>query len=83
MGIVLTDVELPPTEENSLVSTLSEKESPLLFLINSLHMFLKAIPLQSWTDPEVSRRRRLQISRQSAHEGGKVSSRHRPHLPPT
>ena len=36
-----------------------EKEGPLLFVNNSLHMFLKAIPLQVWTDPECSRRRRL------------------------
>ena len=31
----------------------------------------KAIPLQAWTGPEGSRRMRLQISRQSAHEGCK------------
>jgi len=38
----------------------------------------KAIPLQAWTGPEGS-----QISRQSAHEGGKVvSPTHRPPLPP-
>jgi hypothetical protein len=40
----------------------------------------KAMPLQTWTDPEGSRR---QISRHSAHEGGKfVSPTHRPPLPP-
>jgi len=43
----------------------------------------KAILLQACTDPEGSWRFRLQISRQSAHEGGKVVSlTHRPHLPP-
>jgi hypothetical protein len=43
----------------------------------------KAIPLQALTDPEDSRRLRLQILRQSAHEGGKVvSPTHRPPLPP-
>jgi len=43
----------------------------------------KAIPLQAWAGPEVFRRLRLQISRQSAHEGGKVvSPTHRPPLPP-
>ena len=40
----------------------------------------KAIPLQAWTGHEGSRRA---ISRQSAHEGGKVvSPTHRPLLPP-
>jgi hypothetical protein len=34
----------------------------------------KAIPLQAWTGPESSRRLRLQISRQSAHECVKVVS---------
>ena len=43
----------------------------------------KAIPLQAWTGPEGSSRLRPQISRQSAHEGGKVvSPTHRPTLPP-
>ena len=43
----------------------------------------KAIPLQSWTGPEGSRRLRLPDSRQLAHEGGKVVSRtHRPPLSP-
>jgi len=38
----------------------------------------KTIPLQAWTGHEAS-----QISRQSAHEGGKVvSPTHRPPLPP-
>jgi hypothetical protein len=38
---------------------------------------------QSWTGPEGSRRLSSNISRQSAHEGGKVvSPTHRPHLPP-
>ena len=32
----------------------------------------KAIQLQAWTGPEGSMRMRSQISRQSAHEGGKV-----------
>jgi len=43
----------------------------------------KAIPLQAWTGPEDSGRLRPQISRQSAHEGGKVvSPKYRPPLPP-
>jgi len=43
----------------------------------------KAIPLQAWTGPEGSRRLRPQISRQSAHESGKVvSPTHRPPLHP-
>jgi len=42
----------------------------------------KAIPWQAWTGPEGSRRLRLPISRQSAHEYGKVvSPTHRPPLP--
>ena len=44
---------------------------------------LKAIPLQAWADPESFRRLSSQISRESAHEGGKVvSPMHRPPLPP-
>jgi len=43
----------------------------------------KAIPLQAWTGPNGSRRFGSQISRQSAHEGGKVvSPMHRLPLPP-
>jgi len=42
----------------------------------------QANTLQAWTGPEGSRRLRLQISRQSAHEGGKVvCPKHRPLLP--
>ena len=46
----------------------------------------KAVPLQAWTGPEGSRRLRSpgpHISRQSAHEGGKVvSPTHRAPSPP-
>jgi hypothetical protein len=43
----------------------------------------KAIPLEAWTGSEGSRRLRLAVSRQSAHEGGKVvSPTHRPPLTP-
>ena len=43
----------------------------------------KAIPVQPWTGPEGPVGWGFQISRQSAHEGGKVvSSMHRPSLPP-
>ena len=42
----------------------------------------KAIPLQAWTGPRVPGVRGSQISRHSAHEGGKVfSPTHRPPLP--
>jgi len=34
----------------------------------------KSIPLQAWTDPEGSRSSGSQISRKSAHEGGRVVS---------
>jgi len=39
-----------------------------------MHSKGKAIPLQAWTGPEGSKKLRLPISRQSAHEGGKVLS---------
>ena len=43
----------------------------------------KAIPVKAWTEPEGSKRLSSQISRQSAHEGGKVvSPMHRLPLPP-
>ena len=43
---------------------------------------VKAIPVQTWRDPDRSRRLSSQISRQLAHESSKVeSSRHRPSLP--
>jgi hypothetical protein len=40
----------------------------------------KAIPLKVWTDPEGSRRLRLQISRQSTPDCGKIVDPK--HLPP-
>jgi hypothetical protein len=44
---------------------------------------VKAIPLEDWTGPEGSKILRLQILRESAHEGGKVvSPMHRPPLSP-
>jgi hypothetical protein len=43
----------------------------------------KDTPVETWTDPTVSGGWGFQISRQSAHEGGKVvSPTHRPPLPP-
>ena len=43
----------------------------------------KATPITGLRGPEGSGRLRLQISRQSAHEGGKVVTlTHRPPLPP-
>jgi len=43
----------------------------------------KAIPLQAWRGPKVSRRLRLPDFKKSAYEGGKVvSPTHRPPLPP-
>jgi hypothetical protein len=52
------------------------------YLFLCIHKKGKAIPLQAGTGPEVCRNFRLQISRQSAHEGAKVSPTHRPSLPP-
>jgi hypothetical protein len=43
----------------------------------------KAIPVQSWTGPEGSRRLRLQDFKTVDNEGGKVvNPTHRPPLPP-
>jgi len=61
------------------------------FIGNSVHLLLrhttyipqkgKAIPLHAWTGPKGSRRLRLPISKQLAHEGGNVVSlTHRPPL---
>jgi len=45
--------------------------------------YIKAIPLQAWTGPDSSWVSGSQISRQWAHEDGKVvSPTHRPPLPP-
>ena len=48
-----------------------------------IYVKVKVTVNQAWTGPEGSRRLRFQISRQSAHEGGKVvSPTHRSPLPP-
>ena len=52
-------------------------------LFKKLQNAKKEVPLLAWTGPEGSRRLRLQISGQSAHEDGKViSPTHQPSLPP-
>jgi hypothetical protein len=43
----------------------------------------KVVPLQAWSDPEVSRKLRLPDFMKTAQDGGKVVSlTHRPPLPP-
>ena len=42
----------------------------------------KAVPLQAWTGPEVSRKLRFPDFVTTAQDGGKVSLTHRPPLPP-
>jgi len=43
----------------------------------------KAVPLQVWSDPEVSKKLRFQDFMTTAQDGGKVVSlTHRPPLPP-
>jgi hypothetical protein len=43
----------------------------------------KAVPLQAWSGPEVSRKLRFQDFMTTAQDGGKVVSlMHRPPLPP-
>ena len=49
---------------------------------NSSAVFEKAVPLQAWTDPEVSRNLRFPDYVTTAQDGGKVVSlTHRPLLP--
>jgi len=51
-----------------------------------LHVLIKkgkAVPLQTWSDPESSRKLRFPDFMTTALEGGKVVSlTHQPHLPP-
>jgi len=42
----------------------------------------KAVPLQAWSGPEVSRKLRFPDFMTTAQDGGKVSLTHRPPLPP-
>jgi len=42
----------------------------------------KAVPLQAWSGPEVSRKLRFPDFMTTAQDCGKVSLRHRPPLPP-
>ena len=67
------------TSWNSLV--MSRPVMGLLYLY--IHIYVgKAIPLQAWTGPEVSRRLRLPDFKTTAQDGGKVVSlTHWPPLP--
>jgi hypothetical protein len=56
-------IPLPPSGDSGL----------LLGTFTFTSIKVKAIPLQVWTDLEGSSRLRLQISRQSAHEGVRLS----------
>jgi hypothetical protein len=42
----------------------------------------KAVPLQAWSGPEGSRKLRFTDFMTTAQDGGKVSVKHRPPLPP-
>jgi hypothetical protein len=80
MSTMHTNEELAsnPHFHNRIISKVTE----ISILYLSVKGKGKAVPLQAWTGPGVSRRLRLQISKHSAHEGGKVSPTHRPPLPP-
>jgi hypothetical protein len=46
-------------------------------------ILIKAVPLQAWSGPEVSRKLRFPDFLTTAQHGGKdVNLTHRPHLPP-
>ena len=54
-----------------------------LFSLIHIHKKGKAVPLQTWSGPEGSRKLRFPDFMTTAQDGGKVVSlRHRPHLPP-
>ena len=58
-------------------------DDDIIIIIKIKYYKGKAVPLQSWTGPEGLEVWGSQISRQSAHEGGKVvSPTHRQPLPP-
>jgi len=64
-------------------------ETDPFFIISILHYVFKifkngkAVPLQAWSGPEVSRKLRCPYFMTTAQDGGKVVSlTHRPPLPP-
>ena len=66
-----------------LTNILKDKDQYHFLFVSSRHCNCKAIPIQAQTGPEGSRRFRLEMSRQSAHEdgGNVISPKHRPPLP--
>jgi len=63
------------------------QSSPLWSTDSCCHQYIwnkgKAVPLQVWSGPEVSRKLRFPNFMTTAHDGGKVVSlTHRPPLPP-
>jgi len=56
---------------------------PELHLVGLLYIIVKAVPLQTWSDPDGSRKLRFPDFMTTAQDGGKVVGlTHRPPLPP-
>jgi hypothetical protein len=62
--------------ENSKLATVSKKSANVYYIKG------KAVPLQSWSGPEGSRKLRLPDYMTTAQDCGKVSLTHRPPLRP-
>ena len=65
---------------------LEPKNAHIILIYIYIYIYIykgKAVPLQAWSDPEVSRKLRLPDYMTMAQDGGKVVSlTHRPPLPP-
>ena len=75
---------IPDRPARSSVDIPTELPGPHIINILTYYVGIFYVKVKAWTGPESSRRLRgSRISRQSAHEGGKVVSlKHRPPLPP-
>ena len=54
----------------------------MLITVSDMKVKGKAVPLQAWSGPEGSRKLRFPDFMTTAQDGGKVSLKHRPPLPP-